>query len=118
MIVESFERIHRFQPRRHGRPAAQFIHDGWQRLGLTGEEIITVRGLDTVQPRQELTSSAGPTTSPTPMHPPSARYAKPPEAKRNVDPAMVVQGAAHFPGLDADELGGLIDAAERRKLRR
>ena len=28
--------------------------EGWQKLGLTGEEIVTVRGLEDVKPRQEL----------------------------------------------------------------
>jgi aconitate hydratase len=54
VICESFERIHRSNLVGMGVLPLQFIHDGWQRLGLTGEEIITIRGLATVQPRQEL----------------------------------------------------------------
>src|ERR1700710_2183470 len=54
VICESFERIHPSNLVGMGVLPLQFIHDGWQRLGLTGEEIITVRGLDRVQPRQEL----------------------------------------------------------------
>ncbi len=54
VIAESFERIHRSNLVGMGVLPLQFIHEGWQRLGLTGEEIITIRGLDTVQPRQEL----------------------------------------------------------------
>jgi aconitate hydratase len=54
VIAESFERIHRSNLVGMGVLPLQFIHDGWQRLGLTGEEIITIRGLNSVQPRQEL----------------------------------------------------------------
>ncbi len=32
----------------------QFKVDGWHKLGLTGEEIVTIRGLEDVKPRQEL----------------------------------------------------------------
>ena len=54
VIAETYERIHRSNLVGMGVLPLQFVHDGWQRLGLTGEEIITVRGLDTVTPRQEL----------------------------------------------------------------
>jgi aconitate hydratase len=54
VIAESYERIHRSNLVGMGVLPLQFIHEGWQRLGLTGEEIITIRGLDSVQPRQEL----------------------------------------------------------------
>ena len=54
VIAESYERIHRSNLVGMGVLPLQFVHDGWQRLGLTGEEIITIRGLDRVQPRQEL----------------------------------------------------------------
>jgi aconitate hydratase len=54
VIAESFERIHRSNLVGMGVLPLQFIHDGWQRLGLTGEELITIRGLDALQPRQEL----------------------------------------------------------------
>ncbi len=54
VIAESFERIHRSNLVGMGVLPLQFIHEGWQRLGLTGEEMITIRGLDRVQPRQEL----------------------------------------------------------------
>ena len=54
VIAESYERIHRSNLVGMGVLPLQFIHDGWQRLGLTGEEIITIRGLDAVTPRQEL----------------------------------------------------------------
>jgi aconitate hydratase len=32
----------------------QFIHEGWNRLGLTGEEIVTIRDLDEIAPRKQL----------------------------------------------------------------
>ncbi len=54
VIAETYERIHRSNLVGMGVLPLQFLHDGWQRLGLTGEEIITVRGLDSVSPRQEL----------------------------------------------------------------
>ncbi len=54
VIAESFERIHRSNLVGMGVVPLQFKVEGWQRLGLTGEEIVTIRGLTTVQPRQEL----------------------------------------------------------------
>ena len=54
VIAESFERIHRSNLVGMGVTPLQFMVEGWQRLGLTGEEIVTIRGLTTVQPRQEL----------------------------------------------------------------
>ncbi|WP_298328270.1 aconitate hydratase AcnA [Asticcacaulis sp.] len=54
VIAESFERIHRSNLVGMGVLPLQFKIDGWQKLGLTGEEIVTIRGLETVQPRQEL----------------------------------------------------------------
>ena len=54
VIAESFERIHRSNLVGMGVLPLQFKVDGWQKLGLTGEEIVTIRGLETVQPRQEL----------------------------------------------------------------
>ena len=32
----------------------QFIQDGWHKLGLTGEEIVTIRGLTELAPRKQL----------------------------------------------------------------
>jgi aconitate hydratase len=32
----------------------QFIADGWKRLGLTGEEIVTIRDLADIHPRRQL----------------------------------------------------------------
>jgi aconitate hydratase len=54
VIAESFERIHRSNLVGMGVVPLQFKVEGWTRLGLTGEEIITIRGLESVQPRQEL----------------------------------------------------------------
>ena len=42
---ETFERIHRSNLVGMGVLPLQFIADGWQRLGLTGEEIVTIRDL-------------------------------------------------------------------------
>jgi aconitate hydratase len=54
VIAESFERIHRSNLVGMGVLPLQFKVDGWQKLGLTGEEIVTIRGLTDVRPRQEL----------------------------------------------------------------
>ncbi|MEM9965502.1 MAG: aconitate hydratase AcnA [Asticcacaulis sp.] len=54
VIAESFERIHRSNLVGMGVLPLQFKVDGWHKLGLTGEEIVTIRGLESVQPRQEL----------------------------------------------------------------
>jgi aconitate hydratase len=32
----------------------QFLSEGWQRLGLTGEEIVSIRGLQDLSPRKQL----------------------------------------------------------------
>jgi aconitate hydratase len=54
VIAESYERIHRSNLVGMGVVPLKFKHEGWQRLNLTGEEIVTIRGLERVQPRQEL----------------------------------------------------------------
>ncbi len=54
VIAESFERIHRSNLVGMGVLPLQFKVDGWAKLGLTGEEIVTIRGLENVSPRQEL----------------------------------------------------------------
>ena len=54
VIAESFERIHRSNLVGMGVLPLQFKVDGWAKLGLTGEEIVTIRGLENMQPRQEL----------------------------------------------------------------
>ncbi|PZU54405.1 MAG: aconitate hydratase, partial [Brevundimonas sp.] len=59
VIAESFERIHRSNLVGMGVVPLQFKQDGWQKLGLTGEEIVTIRGLTDanigkLKPRQDL----------------------------------------------------------------
>ncbi|MBS0297332.1 MAG: aconitate hydratase AcnA [Proteobacteria bacterium] len=54
VIAESYERIHRSNLVGMGVLPLQFKVDGWHKLGLTGEEIVTIRGLEDVRPRQEL----------------------------------------------------------------
>ena len=54
VIAESFERIHRSNLVGMGVLPLQFLQDGWHKLGLTGEEIVTIRGLTEVQPRKQL----------------------------------------------------------------
>ncbi len=54
VIAESFERIHRSNLVGMGVLPLQFKVDGWAKLGLTGEEIVTIRGLENVSPRAEL----------------------------------------------------------------
>jgi aconitate hydratase len=54
VIAESFERIHRSNLVGMGVLPLQFIADGWQRLGLNGEEIVTIRDLDDIHPRRQL----------------------------------------------------------------
>jgi aconitate hydratase len=55
VIAESFERIHRSNLVGMGVLPLQFKVDGWQKLGLTGEEIVTIRGLNELNPRRTLT---------------------------------------------------------------
>ena len=59
VIAESFERIHRSNLVGMGVVPLQFKQDGWTRLNLTGEEIVTIRGLSDanigkLKPRQDL----------------------------------------------------------------
>jgi aconitate hydratase len=54
VIAETYERIHRSNLVGMGVIPLQFIEEGWQRLGLTGEEIVTVRGLEDITPRKTL----------------------------------------------------------------
>jgi aconitate hydratase len=55
VIAESFERIHRSNLVGMGVLPLQFKVDGWQKLGLTGEEIVSIRGLSDLSPRRTLT---------------------------------------------------------------
>ena len=54
VIAESFERIHRSNLVGMGVLPLQFIADGWQRLNLAGDEIVTIRDLDDIHPRRQL----------------------------------------------------------------
>ncbi|PVM73803.1 aconitate hydratase AcnA [Caulobacter radicis] len=54
VITESFERIHRSNLVGMGVLPLQFIQDGWQKLELTGEELVSIRGLTDLAPRKQL----------------------------------------------------------------
>src|SRR5471032_3227561 len=54
VIAQSFERIHRSNLVGMGVLPLCFLHEGWQRLGLTGEEIVSIRDLEDVAPRKQL----------------------------------------------------------------
>jgi aconitate hydratase len=56
VIAESFERIHRSNLVGMGVLPLQFKEEGWQKLGLTGEEIVSIRGLENLAPRATLTA--------------------------------------------------------------
>jgi aconitate hydratase len=55
VIAETFERIHRSNLVGMGVLPLQFKVEGWRKLNLTGEEIITIRGLNELSPRRTLT---------------------------------------------------------------
>jgi len=55
VIAESFERIHRSNLVGMGVLPAVFTNgDSWDSLGIKGDEKVTIRGLDSLTPRQEL----------------------------------------------------------------
>ncbi len=54
VIAESFERIHRSNLVGMGVLPLQFMAEGWQRLNLVGDEIVTIRELDALHPRKQL----------------------------------------------------------------
>jgi aconitate hydratase len=54
VIAESFERIHRSNLVGMGVLPLQFTQEGWNKLGLTGEEIVSIRGLGELSPRKQL----------------------------------------------------------------
>ena len=59
VIVSSFERIHRSNLVGMGVLPLEFpTGETWQSLGLTGEEQITIGGLDTLAPRSEVPVTA------------------------------------------------------------
>ena len=55
VVAESFERIHRSNLVGMGVLPLQFLQEGWHKLNLTGEEIVTIRGLSELSPRRQLT---------------------------------------------------------------
>lgn len=59
VIAESFERIHRSNLVGMGvLPLEFFAGDGWEELGLSGQEHITIEGLEDLAPLQTLTVKA------------------------------------------------------------
>jgi aconitate hydratase len=54
VVAETFERIHRSNLVGMGVLPLQFLSEGWQRLNLTGEEIVSIRGLSELAPRKQL----------------------------------------------------------------
>ena len=54
VVAESFERIHRSNLVGMGVLPLQFLQEGWHKLNLTGEEIVTIRGLTEISPRKQL----------------------------------------------------------------
>jgi aconitate hydratase len=54
VVAESFERIHRSNLVGMGVLPLQFLQEGWHKLGLSGEEIVTIRGLTDLAPRKQL----------------------------------------------------------------
>jgi aconitate hydratase len=54
VVAETFERIHRSNLVGMGVLPLQFLAEGWHRLGLTGEEIVSIRGLQDLAPRKQL----------------------------------------------------------------
>ena len=58
VIAESFERIHRSNLVGMGVLPLVFTGgDSWTGLGLTGEEKVTIKGLENLMPRQEMTAA-------------------------------------------------------------
>ena len=55
VVAEKPERIHRSNLVGMGVLPLQFLQEGWHKLGLTGEEIVTIRGLTELSPRRQLT---------------------------------------------------------------
>ena len=58
VIVETFERIHRSNLVGMGVLPLQFTDDqSWQGLGITGEERVTIEGLEGIEPQQTLNAT-------------------------------------------------------------
>ncbi len=54
VFAETYERIHRSNLVGMGVLPLQYQIEGWQRMGLTGEELVTIRGLENLRPRKTL----------------------------------------------------------------
>ena len=54
VIAESFERIHRSNLIGMGVLPLQFENTGWEQLGMTGDERVSVSGIETLKPRELL----------------------------------------------------------------
>jgi aconitate hydratase len=54
VLAESFERIHRSNLVGMGVLPLQFLVEGWKRLNLSGDEIVTIRDLDDLAPRRQV----------------------------------------------------------------
>jgi aconitate hydratase len=60
VIAESFERIHRSNLVGMGVVPFVFLDDlNWAKLGLTGEETVTIEGLEAIRPRQKMVARIG-----------------------------------------------------------
>jgi len=58
VIAKSFERIHRSNLIGMGVLPVQFTgDDGWQALGMTGDEEVTIHGIDDISPRATIKAS-------------------------------------------------------------
>ena len=57
VIAESFERIHRSNLIGMGILPAVFAEGGWREAGITGDEVVTIRGLDSLSPGAELAAT-------------------------------------------------------------
>ncbi len=58
VIAKSFERIHRSNLIGMGVLPVQFTgEDGWQALGMTGDEEVTIHGIDDIRPRDTIKAS-------------------------------------------------------------
>jgi aconitate hydratase len=61
VVAQSFERIHRSNLVGMGvLPLVFEAGQSWQGLGITGEEVVTIRGLADLRPRQKLTVTIAP----------------------------------------------------------
>lgn len=58
VVAESFERIHRSNLVGMGVLPLQFkAGDSWSSLGLNGSEVVTIKGVATIEPRQTMTAA-------------------------------------------------------------